>query len=275
VHFTESAEQLKGILSIGFKVKYCRERILFGDTEKVFRLPVVSFCDIPISEAEENKSKYGSYALGLTEDWAIEKGLTPVIYLQRYSHLAESLLKSVDLVVENEIRNAIESNSKLRSGDSSLSLLDAFLKFPKENEFRPMEEDPLMNALDVIRYTKNYIGTLIRREGDPILGYYFADEREWRYALKTKHFHQFICMDDMANSDGIAVMMQRLIDNERLLFSSGDIRYIIIKREEERSDIEGHIQSLTELFTEEEMENLLQKIYTFDQITKVKGVDSR
>jgi len=275
VHFTKSADQLKGILSVGFKVKYCRERILFGDTEKVFRVPVVSFCDIPISEAEENKSRYGSYALGLTEDWAIEKGLTPVIYLQQYSHLAKSLLKSVDLVIENASKSAIESISKFSPKGDTISVIEAVLKSLNEDDSVSMENDPLMNALDIIRYTKNYIGTLIRKECDPSPGYYFADEREWRYALKTKHFHQFICMDDMANRGGIAEMMQRLIDNERLLFSFKDIRYIIIETEEDRSEIEDHIQNLTELFTEEEIESLLEKIYTFGQITKVSGAGSR
>ena len=82
-------------------------------------------------------------------------------------------------------------------------------------------------------------------------------------------------MDDMANRGGIAEMMQRLIDNERLLFSFKDIRYIIIETEEDRSEIEDHIQNLTELFTEEEIESLLEKIYTFGQITKVSGAGSR
>jgi hypothetical protein len=109
IHFTKTAEPLKDILKIGFKLKYCRERIFFGDTEKKFRVPMVSFCDIPISQAEENMGKYGRYAIGLTEEWAIQQGLTPVIYLQRHSALAESLLKNLDF--------GIAAASRIRDDD--------------------------------------------------------------------------------------------------------------------------------------------------------------
>ena len=236
VHFTKSADALHGILEIGFKIKYCRERIVFGDIEKRIRVPVVSFCDIPITQAGENMAKYGCYALGLTERWATKQGLTPVIYLERHSTLAQSLLRSLDLWAK------IAPNSS--------------------------EGDPLMDAFDILRHTKNYVGELHRADGKVIADYCFGEEREWRYALKTRAFYKFFYMEEMTKHPGIAEMMQGLIEDERLLFKAGDVRYILIEEERERSGIEAHIRSLKDRFAAEEMEDLVSKICTSKQLVK-------
>jgi len=240
IHFTKSAEALKGILSIGFKLKYCRERIWFRDTEKRFRIPMVSFCDIPISQAQENMGKYGGYALGLTEEWANEQGLTPVVYLQRHSNLADSMLKNLDASIAAA---------------------------PLIREDPPSTEDPLMSALDILRYTKNYVGELVRANGDRDPKYYFGDEREWRYSLKTRHFSKYIYMEEMASKPGIAEIMQALIADERLMFAAKDVRYIIIEREEERAGMESHIRSIKDRFSEEDINTLISRICTAAQLS--------
>jgi hypothetical protein len=219
---------------------------MFGNVEKQFRVPIVSFCDIPISSAGENMSKYGSYALGLTEEWAVAKGLTKVIYLERNSPLAQNMLKSLDSVIAQNWTEFMTSGALLT---------------PKD-----LKGDPLLQALDFLRYTKNYKGELKRSNGDHDPEYYFGDEQEWRYALNTGKFHQSIYIEEMAKHDGIVTLMQRLIEDEKLSFTSKDVRYILIAKEEERSEIEVHIQSLKEQFNESEMKGLISKIGTLDQI---------
>lgn len=267
-HFTKSADSLKGILSIGFKIKYCRERIMFRSVEKKLRVPVVSFCDIPILQAEDNIIKYGNYAVGLREQWAIEQGLTPVIYLQQHSYLAESLLRTIDLVVSNEAKSEIAKIKKYT--DKGLSVIDAIKEVLKLGDSGADEDDALMDALDVLRYTKNYVGELVRASGERVDEYYFADEREWRYAFRTAKFHQFLYIEGTVANEGFEKMMQELIEGERLMFSADDVSYLLIKEEDDRSEIERHIEGLESRFSQKDMEALKAKIYTLDQISNLK-----
>ena len=234
IHFTKSAAALKGILSDGFKIKYCKEGIWFKDVEKKFRIPMVSFCDIPIAQAKDHMEKYGNYALGLTEEWANGKGLTPVTYLQRHSPRAESMLNALNLGI------------------------DATKKNPNDK--------PLMDVLQVLRFTKNFKGEVRRSNGEIIPEYYFGDESEWRYSPDTGHFHKFIFPEEAFKDKEMADMVQKLIDDERLSFTAKDVRYIIIEKEEGRAGFESHIRSLPKQFTEEEREGLITKIRTAEQI---------
>jgi len=184
--------------------------------------------------------KYGGYALGLTEEWANEQGLTPVVYLQRHSNLADSMLKNLDASIAAA---------------------------PLIREDPPSTEDPLMSALDILRYTKNYVGELVRANGDRDPKYYFGDEREWRYSLKTRHFSKYIYMEEMASKPGIAEIMQALIADERLMFAAKDVRYIIIEREEERAGMESHIRSIKDRFSEEDINTLISRICTAAQLS--------
>ncbi len=125
-----------------------------------------------------------------------------------------------------------------------------------------------MSALDFLRYTKNYVGELVRANGDRDPKYYFGDEREWRYSLPTTHFHQYISIEEMTKHPGMAEMMQALIEDKRLLFAAKDVRYLLIAKEEERAGLESDIRALKERFAEDEMEQLISKIYIPGQIPK-------
>lgn len=235
IHFTNSSDALRGILSVGFKIKYCRETIDFGGVIKSIRVPVVSFCDIPIRLAGENMAKYGPYALGLTRSWAVAHGLNRVNYLERGSSAAPRLLRALDAGIEN--------SSNATKGD------------------------PLMDALDQLRYIKNYEGELHRADGTVVSEYYFGDESEWRYALQTERFYEFLYMEEMAKKPGVVETMQRLIEDKRLLFAARDVRYILIAKEDERLGMEAHIRSLEARYTKEGAEDLVSKIRTLEQIT--------
>lgn len=91
-HFTDSLQHLQGILKQGFKVHCCKEKIrgvMKDDAYMAF--PMVSFCDIPLSEVKEHINSYGEYAVGLTKEWAARKHLNPVLYLEHDSTLTKSL----------------------------------------------------------------------------------------------------------------------------------------------------------------------------------------
>ena len=74
-HFTKEKASLKGILEDNFKIHYRGESVTLGDQRRVFYVPMVSFCDIPLSEIKKHIANYGAYGIGLTKEWAMRNGL--------------------------------------------------------------------------------------------------------------------------------------------------------------------------------------------------------
>lgn len=65
----------------GFQPRYCLEDISWLDEKSVkLAYPMVCFCDIPIARITNHTDAYGSYGIGLTKEWAIKTGVTPVSY---------------------------------------------------------------------------------------------------------------------------------------------------------------------------------------------------
>ena len=80
-HFTSDRKSLLSILKSGFYIRYSLENydgLINGQSEIVF--PLVSFCDIPISQVKRHTKTYGSYAIGLKKDWGMRNGVNPVVY---------------------------------------------------------------------------------------------------------------------------------------------------------------------------------------------------
>jgi hypothetical protein len=89
IHFTNSKESLIGILNDNFKLFYCKENIIIGNRTFEFAVPMVSFCDIPLSEVKAHIEKYGKYGIGLTKEWAEKQKLNPVLYIEKDSFLSK------------------------------------------------------------------------------------------------------------------------------------------------------------------------------------------
>ncbi|WP_324036663.1 abortive infection system antitoxin AbiGi family protein [Aeromonas caviae] len=91
IHYTGSYKALTSILEEGFKVKYCLEKLYLHDEVSNAAHPMVSFCDIPLSDSTQHFSAYGKYGIGLSKEWAIKNGVNPVIYIDRNSLFAKSI----------------------------------------------------------------------------------------------------------------------------------------------------------------------------------------
>jgi len=72
-HFTSSMENLLGILTNEFQPRYCLEDfnvLMAGRTPNLetheFAIPLVSFCDLPLSQIGFHLSVYGDYGIGMT-----------------------------------------------------------------------------------------------------------------------------------------------------------------------------------------------------------------
>lgn len=149
-HFTPKAEYLISILRNEFQPGYCVEDIGLSDKVTKVAIPMVSFCDIPLSQIKNHVETYGVYGIGMNKEWANRNHLNPVLYLNKDSALTGNLreiyygLKNLD----------VEEPEKLNIAKSSY--------------------------LKLLRYIKPYQGDFLRSETLPN-DVRFYDEREWRY----------------------------------------------------------------------------------------------
>lgn len=244
MHYTKNFKNLCGILESGFSVKYCKEEFLFGEeTHLRFAYPMVCFCDIPLSNVKNHLKSYGHYGIGLTKEWATQKKLNPVLYLENYSSLTTSILGQAQRIAKN--KSDISSNQ-------DVDIIDNVW---------------LQDLLTLSSFMKNYEGNLIRNK--VITNYRFYDEREWRYVptsnelcdnLRAININDYIKYKNEYNQKVGQIKLN--FDNTK------DITYIIVRNEK---DIHRFIKFITSKFkkklTEFDIEILMTKILTTKQIT--------
>lgn len=88
-HYTKSVNTLLAILKEGLRFTYCLEEYPLVP-DRTVGVPMISFCDIPISDSVEHAQKYGSYAIGLTKESLLENEhicnlISPVHYYISHS----------------------------------------------------------------------------------------------------------------------------------------------------------------------------------------------
>jgi len=233
MHFTNSADHLKAILKEGFKVKYCLENVETPNGALHYSIPMVSFCDIPLSEMKEHITKYGGYGIGLKREWAKCKGLNPVLYIDSQSTLGAGFHTSFQsMFTGKKVADLTELEEKL---------------------------------VDVIRYMKNYEGELIRG-GINNSSYRFADEKEWRFVPNRQMAKQMLIKGAVLTPER-KLKLNDDISSLRLEFEPKDIKYIIVNDESEISEFIG---CLRDAFANSaplvEIERLYSRITTTEQI---------
>lgn len=233
IHFTGKSKNLLGILEANFKVSLCRETIVFNKqaTESVL-VPMVSFCDIPLSQIKNHIHSYGPYGIGLKKSWAEKKGLSPVLYLEKESTLGDELYKG----------------------------LESFIKIDSTN-IKPLG----LAIMKIVGYIKNYQGDLKRKVGTTKKNYRFSDEREWRYIPSVDLFPSpYIALKEYEKNKKV---IDSKIGKLSLDFTPDDISYIIIKND---SEIKTFINLLRDTkgkkYTLEQIERLTTRILTTEQI---------
>jgi hypothetical protein len=226
-HFTKTKENLFGILKNEFNPTFCLEEIHYGQSVWKYAIPMVCFCDIRLSQIKDHIETYGVYGIGMSKKWAERKGLNPVIYLNRNSHLSNNL-------------SAIK-----------LSLSD-LLKAP-ENE----KVGTYLGFLYVLRYLKNYKGKFLKDEEDKAIVFY--NEREWRYVPNT----DVLSKVDYLDRDRREHFNSQL---PVLSFEPIDIKYIIVNDESEIEETINAIREIKSKYSPSVVDILTSRIITSEQI---------
>ena len=253
-HFTKTKEALFGILESNFRVTYSHERVAGKTKERDFGCPMVSFCDLRLSEAHNHMETYGGYGIGMSKEWANSKGLNTVYYVNKDANLIDQYIDAIDLLY-NQL--CIEIDASLH--DHS-----------KEHRQRIARiESSYQHFFEFFRYMKNYQGTLKRRGKPEVEDFRFAEEREWRYVPP---------IEDIASFLGHVVPPEKMINpaekrrlndyfsDRPLMFRPNDIRYIIVATEDERDETLHHIQMAKAKYAPSDVQRLRSRILTAEQI---------
>jgi hypothetical protein len=239
-HFT-SKQSLYAILSDTFKVSYARERILGGNKIKEFAVPMVSFSDLRLSELKNNIGTYGRFGIGMTKDWAIKKGLNPVMYASKESLFTENFFSGIE---------------------------DIFKLLIKSTDTTGRLESAYNNTINTLRYIKNYKGDLIRPRKKPKQNYVFANEREWRYVPPiSDDIQSFIPIDEIATSKQKSNFNQK-VSHLRLQFQPDDIKYLIVEKDSDINSLITHLRQVKNRFSPDTIDRLSSRILTYQQIEK-------
>lgn len=239
-HFTNK-NGLLNILQDTFKISYAREKIQGKKEVREFGIPMVSFCDIKLSDLKEHIDKYGDYGIGLNKTWANSNGLNPVWYVNKDSEFPDGFTAALNALYRQ---------------------MDVILDSNKHKEFN----ETYMKFMDIYRYLKNYEGEL-KRKGESVENYRFADEKEWRYipSIDEENVLPFVPISRIRTKEQKEKYNQTL-SHLRLSFKPRDIKYIIVKDDSEIINLINYLKIVKDRFTPDEVAQLQTRILTTDQI---------
>lgn len=230
-HFTNKINYLESIIQNGFYPRYCNECFSITETTIDLWIPMICFCDIPLSQIKNHISTYGSYGIGMSMDWANENGLNPVLYIRKNSFIAQKLK-----IIQNSIRDNSFSN--------------------------PI---PAESFLELLRHVKPYEGESLKGEntGKNIV---FYDEREWRHTPDYAKKIPFAFTRGQIKNNNVLIEANNKAQKHNLTFNSDDIKYIIVKEEAEIPIIASVLRKRFNFQNNGIDSQLISKIITCDQI---------
>lgn len=246
-HFTEYVSVLKNILSDKhFNVSYANEKIVGMKAQRNFGIPMVSFCDIRLSQLNEHTKKYGHYGIGLKKQWGIDNGLNPVSYLNHNCSMFTYFNARV-----SQMSRSLRKISFSEGKDSDLYLI---------------ERKRYRDIINVMRFMKNYEGELYRKGVLENENYRFANESEWRYVpdIRTDIVPIKLVNQDIDPEWKLKANSALSSHPEsKLKFDFDDIKYIFVKNERMARSLIRHIEMITD---QKSYPILVSKIFISSQV---------
>src|SRR6185436_7974431 len=197
-HFTDSVHNLLDILTHEFRPHYSLEDfgLVWGEQEDPVAFPLVSFCDIPLSQASKHMVTYGSYALGLDKNWGMRNGVAPVLYCYKNA----TSIRGISGIGKRLTTHAKDKEA-LTSDLTEFSELATFIKL--------------------------YEGAFIRR-GRVIPNVRFYDEREWRFVPGEIHNLPILSKEEYLNFNELKKANDEARETHALKFEPSDIKYVVV-----------------------------------------------
>lgn len=166
-HFTDKVENVINILENEFRPHFCLEdlNIITPDlsyrVELEFAIPMVCFCDIPLSQARVHMKTYGEYGIGLSKEWGKLNKICPILYVHENSAIPFGVRKMLEKGVEFFLMDNVHVDMPLTNIKYIAKIVDELDRI--ESFIKPYEGRLWRNG--------KYSSGKIR----------FYDEREWRF----------------------------------------------------------------------------------------------
>lgn len=279
-HYTKSCDDVISILENGLKFSYCKEK--FTD-EICVGIPMVCFCDIPISRNEEHSEHYGNYAIGFTKRHLIyisKRLINPVNYILSERQIKGALLlRDIANAEKEELSALIKEKEQEGAPKIKLSL--------KGKKFEGVETDyssgigflkSMLDGDDWYRKAISLIGFMKRYEDTRKKGVYINyNECEWRIVLpeNVKLLDGTLCewfwsekeYDEWRNG-----RKDKFVNIDPIPFDIMDITTIIVPTEEDKMVLTRRLSKLKKLcgwdLSKEGRTYLLSKIISSEYIKK-------
>lgn len=290
-HFTESIEVLKSILQNGFRFSYSFEEHYMFDrhsnrTIEIIggAIPMICFCDIPLTRTKDHVDLYGRYFIGLNKEFmqnAFDSFLNPVIYYN-----SPELLNSIWVLIEshNILCDIIDQRLKEIGIQYDVDIAD-LINNNELDELIDVETEQLASVLSKVSYSSRLLYGFLK----PMFGInkkgehqFFDIENEWRvvwpdndadeyklrkfYTTKAEFYNNKDELNEFLwNSDFGYLKIPKGLFNM--------ITYIAVSNEDEVQELISFIMSSPMLFgfdvldSDNELRiNLISKITSFERI---------
>jgi hypothetical protein len=246
-HFTDKIENVINILENEFMPHFCLEDLSFmlidiSPLEKLeIAIPMVCFCDIPLSQSRAHMENYGKYGIGLSKKWGIKNKICPILYAHDNSAITFSINEMQDKILSFGVNTIFNKQT-----DS-----DFIGKF-------------LGDLYWISSFVKPYDG-ILSKNGKEVR---FYDEREWRYVPKLPDEFSPLRLTKAQYSDPNmkSSAIEKLRENSILKFEPSDIKYIIVQKEDEIIEIIKEIERIKIRYDDNQKKLLCSRVISSDQI---------
>jgi len=271
-HYTRNFGVLKKILTEGFRPNYCGE--LFSESDKeefVVGVPMVSFCDIPLTRTGSFVKRYGHYAIGLKKEWGERNGINPILYATPNSKIIPNLQTILKLYEKknNEVKVVFGERGKEEDINGDKFAVYSYTSNQVEDFVNDsklfLEKDQLLKArLHLFGFTKSYDG--YRNS----VSYNNYEENEWRYVDKNEKW--FWGKNEYSKWRGNEkIKPTSKLDN--LKFEVSDVNFILLKNDDHISGLVNFIDKLTSvggngLISQSDKDCLKTLVISMDRINK-------
>lgn len=274
-HYTKQANGLLGIIERGFRYSYCFEQFdetiarfisrpavemakLLGSCDEKYgiAIPMICFCDIPISRADSHRDNYGDYCIGINKDVVRSQmpNINPVLYQSSswIMHALKTLVESIPC--QEQIDDYFKQAKSITQGKNTVDNASEIIKARRSGILPRLNFD----AIPAVKMLLSLVKTDISK----------YDEREWRVFWEENIDIVFDLTEELFNQRRSEYNMK--ICDRYATFDSNIINHIIVPTENCVQCIIDKIKNsatiLGKTATNDEKELLITKITTFERI---------